>query len=67
MKLSRLAVCESVIIVYTVCDVTVLLGFENHAAACDSVHRARVDLDEIALFDRDIADELVPPALMNHV
>ena len=67
MKLSRLAVCESVIIVYTVCDVTVLLGFKNHAAACDCVHCARVDLDEITLFDRDIADELVPSALMNHV
>ena len=67
MKLSRLAVCESVIIVYPVCDVTVLLGFKNHAAACDCVHCARVDLDEITLFDRDIADELVPSALMNHV
>ena len=67
MQLSRLAVCESVIIVYTVCDVTVLLGFKDHAATCDSVHRTRVDLDEIALFDRDIADELTPPALMNHI
>lgn len=67
MKLSRLAVCKSVIIVYTVCDVTVLLGFENHAATCDSVHCARINLDEITLFNWDIAYELVPSALMNHV
>ncbi len=67
MKLSRLAVCESVIIVYTVCDVTVLLGFENNTATCDSVHSARVYLDEIAFFYWNVADELVPSALMNHV
>ena len=67
MKLSRLAVCESVIIVYTLCNVTTLLCFKNHAATCDGMHCARVNLDEIALFDRYIADELVPSALMNHI
>ena len=49
MKLSRFAVLQSVIIVYTIGDIAALLCLQNQCAAFDGMYASRIDLEEISL------------------
>ena len=51
---------KSVIIIDTVCNITALLGLQYQRSALDGMDASRIDLEEIPLLNRDLADELIP-------
>ena len=66
MKLSRFAVLQSVIIVYTIGDIAALLCLQNQCAAFDGMYASRIDLEEISLMYRHFADEIAPLMIADH-
>ena len=66
MKLSRLAVLQSVIIVHTVGNIAVLLCLQDQKPALDGVDGSRINLDKISLFHRNLADKFAPASLVDH-
>ena len=62
-----LAVLQTAIVIKAVGHVAALLRLQNQGAALDGVEAAGVDLEEIALLDGDLPEQLRPPALVHHV
>ena len=66
MQLARLAVSTlAVVVVDAIGDVARLLGLEHERAGLDGVERARVDLEEVALVDGHLVQEVAPAALLD--
>ena len=56
VKISRLSIAQSVIIINSVCDVTVLLCLKKCNSTLDRVYCTRIYLNEIPLLNRDLSD-----------
>ena len=67
MKLPLLAVRKTIIIIYAVCDVTVLLCLKKHDTCLYRVNSARHDGDKVPLVYRNLSDKLTPSSLVNHL
>ena len=67
MQFSWLSIGKSVVIVYTVSDITVLLCLKDHKTSLDRMYRTRIDLNEITFLYRDLTDKFFPSSLMDHV
>ena len=67
MKLAGLAIGQSVIIINTIGNITVLLGFQNHQSTFDRVDCSGIDLNKVSLLNRNLTNQFSPLALFNHV
>ena len=60
-------IVQAIVIVDAVGDVAGLLGFQNQRAGLDGVHAAGIDLEEVALVDGDLVEQVAPAALVNQL
>ena len=60
-------VAQAVVIVYAVGHVAGLLGFQNERTGLDGVHGTGVDLEEVALVDGRLVQQLAPAAPLDHL
>jgi len=67
MQLSRFSVGQSVIVIYTICNIAVLLCLQNHCTSFDCMQTSRIDLEKISFFHICHTDKFIPPSLTDHL
>lgn len=67
MKRARASFVHPVVVVDTVCNVAVLLGLQYEGAPFYGAKSTRLDLEEIAFFNRDLPQKFRPPFLLYHL
>ena len=68
MQRAQLAVgARAVVVVQAIRHVARLLRLQNQRAGLDGVHGAGVDLEKVALVDRQHVEHVVPAAVLNHL
>ena len=67
MKCSRLSILQTIIVIYTICNITVLLSLKNQSSTLNCMNTAWIDLEEITLLYRNLADKFFPALAADHL